>query len=321
MTSKCLVLQPVHADGLAMLRDSGVEPVICPDTREETIARLGSGCRAAITRNFGFPSAFFDLVPELEVISIHGTGYDAVDTALATERGILVCNAPGANARSVAELALGLSIAAARLIPAADRAVRRGETGFREHTTFFELHGKTALIVGWGAVGRLFAEMLEALGVTVVVYSPRAPDVASFERVSDLAVGLSRADIVSLHTPMRDSTRALIGHAALASVKPGAFLINTARAGLVDEEALAVALKNGRIGAAALDVYSDDAPNGPLAQTNRVIFTPHLGGTTEAASRRTAMAAARNVITALAGGTPGTSVNLPVGRHAASPAK
>lgn len=315
MTLRCLVLQPVHADGLALLRDAGIKPVVCFDTMPETIRRLGRECTAVITRDFGFPTAYFDLVPNLRVISVHGTGYDAVDTMSAIERGILVCNAPGANARSVAELALGLSLSAARLICAADRAVRNGATDFREQVCFHELHGKTALIVGWGATGQAFAQMLDSLGLELIVFSPRAPDVGNFERVSDLYEGLARADLISLHTPFRAETRGLIGHEALRHVKPGAILINTARAGLIDETALREAIEAGTIAAAGLDVYSVDAPRGSLSQSNRIIFTPHLGGTTEAASRRTALAAAQNAITALNGETPATAINGPFDGH------
>ena len=143
----------------------------------------------------------------------------------------------------------------------------------------------------------------------VLVYSPNATDTAPFERVTELEKGLAQADLVSLHTSMRPETRHLMNRARFAVTKPGALLVNLARAGVVDEEALAEALASGRLAGAGLDVYSHDAPQGPLAQYENVIFTPHLGATTEDALSRVACAAAGHVITALQGGMPATTLN------------
>ena len=314
---QCLIVQPVHADGLAMLRAAGVEPVICPDPSGATVARLLPGCAAAITRDAGFPAAWFAAARDLRVLVVHGAGHDAVDKAAASRAGVLVCNAPGHNARSVSELALGLALAAARLVPAADRDERAGRPGFRERHGFMELSGKTALVVGFGATGAGLGHMLAlALRMRVLVHSPRAADTDGFDRVATLADGLRRADVISLHTPMRPETRGLIGPAALAQVKPGAVLVNTARAGLVDEAALAAAIADGRIGAAALDVYSPGAPRGPLGATDRVIFTPHLGGATREALQRMAVASAGIVLEALAGRRPATALNAPADAEA-----
>ena len=318
--ARCLVVQPVHADGLDILRDAGIEPVACPEASTDAVARLLPGCAAAITRDFGFPAACFAAADGLRVLAVHGAGHDAVDKAAASRAGVLVCNAPGHNARSVSELALGLALSAARLVPAADREERAGRRGFRERHASAELSGKTALIVGWGATGAGLGRMLAAaLDMRVLVYSPRAAQTDGFARVATLDEGLAQADLVSLHTPMRDATRGMIGAAALARVRPGAILVNTARAGLVDEPALAEAVADGRIAAAALDVYSHDAPRGPLGATDRVIFTPHLGGATVEALRRMAAASAGIVVEALAGRTPATALNAPVGDYAAHP--
>ncbi|QDL91167.1 3-phosphoglycerate dehydrogenase [Paroceanicella profunda] len=310
--TRCLILQPVHEAGLSLLRANGITPVPCPAPDMETVARLIPGCAAAITRDAGFSAAAFAAADALRVVVVHGAGHDAVDKEAATARGVLVCNTPGANARSVSELALGLALAAARAIPAADAAERAGRPGFREAHSCTELSGKTALIVGWGATGAGLGRMLAvALGMRVLVHSPRATDVGGFERVASLAEGLAQADLVSLHTPLRPETRGLIGPDALAALKPGAILVNTARAGLVDEAALAAALASGRLAAAGLDVYSPEAPRGPLGKSPRVVFTPHLGGTTEEALRRVAIGAAGHVIAALSGQRPATALNAP----------
>ena len=315
---RCLIVQPVHADGLEILRAAGLEPVICPDTADATVLRLLPGCIAAITRDAGFTPAWFAAARGLKVLVVHGAGHDAVDKPAASRAGVLVCNAPGHNARSVSELALGLALAAARLVPAADRDERAGRPGFRERHGFTELSGKTALVVGWGATGAGFGRMVaSALGMRVLVHSPRAADTDGFARVASLDEGLRQADLISLHTPMRPETRGLIGPATLAQVKPGAILVNTARAGLVDEAALAAAIADGRIAAAALDVYGHGAPRGPLGASDRVIFTPHLGGATQEALRRMAAACAATVLEALAGRTPATALNAPVGAYGA----
>jgi len=308
---KCLIVQPIHADGLALLREAGIEPVLCPTSDMQTVAGLIGGCQAVITRDAGLSGDAIAASDVLKAIVVHGAGHDPVDKVAAFQKGVLVCNTPGANARSVSELALGLALAAARLIPAADLAVKNGNRGFREAHTFHELFGKTALIVGWGATGSGLGKILDsAFGMRVIAYSPRNPETGAFERAHTLAEGLAVADLVSLHTPLRDDTRGLFGADAFAAMKKGAILVNTARAGLVDETALAEALADGTVAAAGLDVYSPAAPVGPLAASDRVIFTPHLGGTTEEALKRVAVGAAQHVITALAGRRPSTTIEL-----------
>ncbi|WP_172327239.1 NAD(P)-dependent oxidoreductase [Mangrovicoccus sp. HB161399] len=307
---KCLIVQPVHEAGLARLRAAGIEPVLCPDASMETVARLVPGCVAAITRDGGFSAAAFAAADRLRVVAVHGSGHDAVDKDSASAKGVLVANAPGLNARSVAELAVGLAIAASRGIAAGDAAERSGTAGFRYSRSFGELFGKTALIVGWGRIGRMAGESLaRGFGMEVLVWSPRAPETGGFARPETLEAGLAAADLISLHTPMSPQSRNMINAASLAQCKPGAVLVNTARAGLVDEEALAGALEEGRLAGAGLDVYTDDAPTGRLGRAPGAIFTPHLGATTEEALIRVAVASAENVITALGGGIPETALN------------
>lgn len=307
---KCLIIQPVHEAGLQALRDAGITPVFPASPLMADVAAAIPGVDGVITRDAGFSAQAFDASDILRAVVVHGTGHDAVDKVAAGKKGVLVANTPGANARSVAELAVGLALAVARRISAADAWERSGKAGFRESAVFTELSGKTALIVGWGAIGRDTGRMLAtAFGMDVIVYSPRVADTGGFEKVSTLAEGLARADLISLHTPLREETRNLIGAESLKAVKPGALLVNVARAGVVDEAALAGALSDGRIAGAGLDVYSHDAPHGPLAAFDQVVFTPHLGATTEEALRRVALGAAQSVITALRGEVPATALN------------
>lgn len=316
--TRCLIVQPIHEAGLALLRRNGITPASAPSPRMADVAAAIPGCAAVITRDAGLTAEAFAAGHDLRVVVVHGTGHDAVDKEAATRAAVLVANTPGANTRSVAELALGLALAVARGIAAGDRAERAGQAGFRESGRFIELSNKTALIVGWGSIGRDLGQMLRgALGMEVLVHSPRARDTGDFARAPTLSEGLARADLVSLHTPLRPETHHLMNDAAFAAMKPGAILLNLARAGIVDEQALLAALKLDRLAGAGLDVYSADAPSGPLGRLGNVIFTPHLGATTEEALRRVALGAAGHVITALAGGIPATTLNpqIAAGRH------
>lgn len=306
----CLVIQPIHEAGLAALRAAGITPLGCPSPDMATVARHIAGVDAVITRDAGLDAAAFAAADRLRAVVVHGAGHDPVDKAAAAARSVLIATTPGTNARSVAELALGLALAVARRIPAADRAERAGRAGFRESASFAELHGRSALILGWGATGRETARLLRAaFDMRILVHSPRVSHIEGGIPVANLNAGLAEADLVSLHTPLRAETRHIIDAARLAVMKPGAILLNLARAGLVDETALHAALARGHLGGAGLDVFSPGAPRGALAAFENVVFTPHLGGTTEAALRRTALAAARHVITALSGQMPETTIN------------
>lgn len=310
---KCLIIQPIHEAGLTSLRSAGITPVISPAPDMKTVARLIPGMDAVITRDAGLDAQAFAASDRLKAVVVHGAGHDPVDKAAAAAKGVLIATTPGANARSVAELALGLALAVARRIPAADRAHRSGTPGFRESARFAELRGQTALVVGWGATGRETARILAAaFDMKILVHSPRVALIEGGTAVSSLAEGLAQADLVSLHTPLRDETRHLINAATLAAMKPGAILLNLARAGLVDEAALIEAIASGHVGGAGLDVSSPEAAMGPLAAHDNVVFTPHLGGTTEQALRRVAQEAARHVIAALSGQIPETALTAQI---------
>lgn len=307
---KCLIVQPIHKAGLDLLTAHGITPVLCPEADMGTVARLVPGCVAAITRDAGFDARAFAAADRLKVLVVHGAGHDPVDKAAAAKAGVVIATTPGANARSVAELAVGLALAVARRIPAADRSQRAGQKGFRESAEFVELFGGTALVVGWGATGRLVGEILHhGFGMRVLAHSPRPPDVGWASHAPDFPAALAQADLVSLHAPLLPATRNLMDRAAFAAMKPGAILVNLGRAGLIDEAALCEALDSGRLGGAGLDLASAGGATGPLAAFEQVVFTPHLGGTTTAALARTAQASARHVIAALTGRMPATTIN------------
>ncbi|QIE45297.1 3-phosphoglycerate dehydrogenase [Pseudohalocynthiibacter aestuariivivens] len=313
---KCLIIQPIHQAGLERLRQSGITPVICPAPDMETVARHVPDCDAAITRDAGFDAGAFAAADKLRVVAVHGAGHDPVDKQAAAKAGVLITNTPGTNARSVAELALGLALGVARRIPAADGAMRLGQAGFRESASFRELSDGTALIVGWGATGSSLGGMLhDAFGMRVLAHTPRRPAEQWVTHAPDLHTALAEADLISLNAPLRPETRNLIDASAFTAMKPGAILINVARAGLIDEPALQDALTAGKLGGAGLDMVSAHAAQGLLATFPNVIFTPHIGGTTEAALRRTAEAAASQVIEALSGRLPTMTINPEVWRN------
>lgn len=312
---KCLIVQPIHEAGLAQLAAHGITPVLCPHADMDTVAWHVPGCVAAITRDAGFDARAFAAADRLRVLVVHGVGYDPVDKDAAERAGVLIANTPGTNARSVAELALGLALAVARRIPAADQSLRAGQTGFRDGARFAEISGGTALVVGWGATGGIVGSMLHhGFGMRILAHSPSPPREDWAQHAPDLHAALAQADLVSLHAPLRAETRNMMDAAAFAATKPGAILVNMARAGLIDEEALCAALAGGRLAGAGLDVASGQAALGPLSAFGTVVFTPHLGGTTQAALRRTAEAAALHVITALSGDMPSTAINPSVWR-------
>lgn len=242
----------------------------------------------------------------LKVISRFGVGYDNVDVAAATQRGIAVTNVTGQNAESVAELAMGLMIAISRKLAAGWELARNGGWDI---INGFELKDKTLGIVGLGRIGRSVAQKANAFGMRVIAYDRSAAKKAGWcqenhvEIVDSVEALLIRSDYVSLHTPCTDDLKNLINAGTLGMMKPTAFLINTARGGLVDEVALYNCLKEKRIAGAALD----DLASLPLQKDNKllmldnVIITPHMGANTFEANQRTKLMVIKNLLAGLTG--------------------
>lgn len=252
-------------------------------------------------------------VPRLRVIARTGVGVDSIDLAAATELGVVVTNTPSANAESVAELTIGLVIALARGILEADAAVRAGSWTRRLGR---ELHGKCLGVVGFGRIGQEVARRALAFGMRVVAFDPLvgAGVAASMGvRLEGFLCVVQEADFLTLHVPLLPETRHLIDEAVLRRMKPTAYLINTARGGLVDEAALARALREGWIAGAACDVFEEEPPlRSPLLDVPHVLLTPHIGGHTQEAAARMAWMAAKNLLAVLLGERPPHPVNLQV---------
>lgn len=244
---------------------------------------------------------------KLKVIGRPGVGVDDVDVAAATELGIPVVIAPGANTLSVAEHALALILAAAKDLLNSDKKTRAGEFGVRNTYKAFQLAGKTLGLIGCGNIGRELARLASAIGMKVVVYDPYVKPESvktqghGYEQEMDRV--LINADVISLHVPLTDKTRHLIGERELNLMKAGAVLINCARGGIVDEPALTAALKKRRIHSAGLDVFAAEPvkADNPWADLDNVIITPHMAGLTQEAAAGVATMAAEGVLAVLNG--------------------
>ncbi|MCA2244644.1 phosphoglycerate dehydrogenase [Mycobacterium sp. WUMAC-067] len=251
--------------------------------------------------------------PKLKIVARAGVGLDNVDVDAATERGVLVVNAPTSNIHSAAEHALALLLSAAREIPAADASLRE-RAWKRSSFSGTEIFGKTVGVVGLGRIGQLVAQRLSAFGTHLIAYDPYV----SPARAAQLGIELltldellARADFISVHLPKTPETAGLIGKDALAKTKPGVIIVNAARGGLVDEGALADAVRSGHVRAAGLDVFSKEpCTDSPLFELPQVVVTPHLGASTEEAQDRAGTDVAASVKLALAGEFVPDAVNV-----------
>ncbi|HSE55727.1 MAG TPA: phosphoglycerate dehydrogenase [Nocardioidaceae bacterium] len=255
----------------------------------------------------------FAAARRLRVVARAGVGLDNVDIPAATQAGVMVVNAPTSNIVSAAELAIALLLAAARRVPQATASLRRGEWK-RSKFTGVELYEKTLGVVGLGRIGALVAARMAAFGMTVLAYDPYVQPGRAAQagvRLVSLDELLAESDFITVHLPKTPETVGLIGADALTRVKPSAVLVNAARGGIVDEQALYAALKEGRLGAAGLDVYvSEPCTDSPLFELDNVVATPHLGASTGEAQERAGVAVARSVRLALAGELVPDAVNI-----------
>ncbi|WP_250283378.1 MULTISPECIES: phosphoglycerate dehydrogenase [unclassified Frankia] len=252
----------------------------------------------------------------LKVVARAGIGLDNVDVATATTRGVMVVNAPLSNIVSAAEHAVALLTAVARRIPAATAALRGGEWK-RSKYVGVELADKTAGVVGLGRIGLLVAQRLAAFGMKIVAYDPyvsvgRAAQLGV--RLVDLDELLRISDVITIHLPKTPETIGLIGRDELERVKPGVIIVNDARGGLVDEAALADAVRDGRVGGAGIDVFATEpTTSSPLFELDNVVVTPHLGASTAEAQEKAGVAVARSVRLALRGEFVPDAVNVQAG--------
>jgi D-3-phosphoglycerate dehydrogenase len=311
--STILVREPIAEAGIRLLRERGFEVDVDGDSDlSEAISRYDAIVIRSATK---LTADVIERAERLKVIGRAGVGIDNVDVDAATRRGIVVANAPESTVVSAAEHTIGLLVALSRNIPQAHAALKQGRW---ERNTYggVELADKTLGVLGFGRIGQQVARRAAGLGMRVVAYDPFvAPDrfrelgVERVERTEDV---YAAADFLTLHLPLTDETRRSVGAAALAQMKDGVRIVNAARGELVDEEALLEALRSGKVGGAALDVFSAEPYSGPLLELDNVVATPHLAASTEEAQDRAGVIIAEQVAAALEGGLVTNAVNIPV---------
>ena len=255
-----------------------------------------------------------EAAPRLRVVGRAGVGVDNIDLEEATRRGVLVVNAPLANSISAAEHTFALLLSQARNIPRADATIRSGRWD-RAAFRGVELHGKTLGLVGLGRIGALVAQRALAFGMRVLAYDPYITADQARQaggELMDLDSLLAESDFISLHLPRTPETENLLGKEAFAKAKRGVRIVNASRGGIVDEDALADAIRAGQVAGAALDVYAEEPlTGGPLVELPQVVLTPHLGASTVEAQDKAGLHVAESVVAGLAGERPMAAVNDP----------
>src|SRR5215468_4747470 len=289
---------------------------------EPEILRKTPAADAILVRTTRLSGAAIDAAPKLKIVSRHGVGYDNVDMAALERRRIPLTLVGNVNALSVAEHTLFMMLTLAKRGIAYDRATRNGDWKLRDTFGATELAEKMLLLLGFGRIGREVTRRAQAFGMTVMAYDPYVRDAAMFaarvQPVAKLAEALPQADFISVHLPMTAETKGIIGAQQFSTMKKSAIVISTARGGLVDEAALAEALKSGQIRAAGLDVFVDEppAPNDPLLKLDNLLLSPHIAGLTEECAMRMAEVSARNALAGLDGNVdPELVVNKHVLNH------
>ncbi len=295
----------LRAEGLDLRFGSGRRS----NSVDDVIASL-EGCTAVIAGQEPYTAEVFDACPQLRLVVRFGVGFDAVDVAAATERGVLVSTIPGTTDWGVADHALGLMIDLAHGISRADRAMRGGEWQPRRGVDVWQA---TLGVVGLGRIGRAVAERAFGFDMRVIAHEPD-PDMAFVEQhsIELLAIDdvLAQSDFVTLHLPSMPETERIIDAGKLALMKPTAYLINTARGNLVDEDAVYEALKSGRIAGAGLDAWTDEPMTDPRwAELDNVVLTPHAAPNTIGVWEASATMAVDIVLMVLAGEQPGQLLN------------
>jgi glyoxylate reductase len=307
------VLLPAGRDRLAdlyELREGGLDA-----TREDLLAMVPGASALVADPSVAIDADVLDAGGEgLRVVANFAVGYDNIDLEACRQRGVVVTNTPDVLTEATAELAIALTLAAARRMSDAERDLRAGHWRGWDPAAYrgIEISGSTVGVVGMGRIGHRYAGLAHGLGAEIAYAGPNAKPEAESElgaRRVDLAELLEAADIVSLHAPAIPETRGMIGAAELELIGPHGVLVNTSRGPLVDSEAVAAALEGGTLGAAGLDVYENEPDVSPrLLQAPRCVLLPHIGSATVPARDGMARALADNVIAVLEGGNPPSRV-------------
>jgi len=304
---KIYVLDALHPSGVEYA-EKRAEVIRWSDPRVKNWHEDADG---VMVRGTPIRAADLARAKKLRVISKQGVGIDNIDVAAARAHGVTVCRTPGVNSEAVAELALTLGLCVTRRVAEFDRRIHDGEIVERANILGLEMMEKTVGIIGMGNIGtRVARKWRGAFDARILAYDPYVPanhwpDI-QHERVASLADMLPRVDLLTLHLPLTEESRGMIGAAALAQMKPAAVLVNTARGGIVDEAALYQAIASGRLYGAGLDVFAHEPPTtaNPLLQLPTVVVTPHAGAGTHDTQIRSSMRVAEQLFDALEGREP-----------------
>jgi len=315
---KVLITYPLGQEGFEELNarfDVTVMKRSGGKSKPELLEAVGS-CHGMIAAGINVDKEIMDAAPELRIISVYGAGYDNVDIKAATDRKIVVTNIPDVVTDSTAEITLGLMLSVMRRISELDRMLR-SDSNFRwKMMTYMgrDLYGKELGIIGMGRIGKAVAKRAAAFGMRISYFTRKRLDPviemelgAVYKRLDEL---LRTADVVSIHTPLTDETRHLIGYRELSMMKPDAYLINTSRGAVVDENALVRCLSEGKIAGAGLDVFENEPKISPeLLKMDNVVLTPHIGTDTIETRINMNRESARNIIDFFSGRQPFHVIN------------
>jgi len=298
-----VLLRPIHPDALARLE---AEPGFTAETllnpNKDTLPPVMAKADAIIVRATPINADFLSISPKLSLVARHGVGYDAVDVPELTKRGIPLTVTADANALSVAEHAMMLMLNIAKQLKVFDVNTRAEKWTNVDAPPTFDLAGMTVLVVGFGRIGGRVARLCHAFGMDVLVHDPAIPmntvKGAGFRYAKTMQEGLAQADWVTMHCPSNTQNRGMVNPEFLAAMKPGARLINTARGTLVNEEALAAALRTGHVAAAGVDVFWEEPvkASNPLLNAPNLIATPHSAAGTDQGMRRMGLSAVSSII-------------------------
>lgn len=313
---KVLVAEPISNEAIEFMKENGLQVDVKTEMEREDLIKIIPEYDAIIVRSqIKVDSAMLEAAKKLKIIGRAGVGVDNIDINAATQRGIVVVNAPGGNTISAAEHTIALILAAARRIPQADKSVKEGKWE-RKKFIGIELRGKTVGVIGFGRVGFEVAKRCKALEMNVVAFDPYVPKERAEQigaKLVDLDTLLSISDVITIHVPRTKETVGLIGKEKFEKMKDGVIIVNAARGGIVDEKALYEAIESGKVFAAGIDVYEKEPPDpdNPLLKAENVITTPHIAASTREAQLNVGMIIAEDIVNLSKGLPVRNAVNLP----------
>jgi len=297
----------------SLLKQAGLNIRLHPRTSNRTPAELADildDAVAVIASTDLFDASVFDACPNLKVIARTGVGVDAIDVSAATKAGVVVATTPGANEEAVADHALAMILTLQRRIGENDAAIRDGRWDRAGNLTPSDLYGATVGLIGSGVIGRAVVRRLLAFGTEVLVYDPFLDAAPTGTELVDLPTLLSRSDVITVHAPLTDGTKGLLGSEEFAAMKRGSFVVNVSRGGIIDEVALAESIRSGHLAGAGLDTFErEPIGDSPLLEFPTVLMSPHIAGLSHRSITAMTEQATQSVLDVLDGRLPASAVN------------